>query len=163
MDGLQPTQPSVLRQIAQNRRCTCPGDRSWPCAVCAVDLIQLRSKAHRAAAPLCKGRLRHSPLLPSPPTAGFSFQLVKHPGKQIRSHLTSLHDAGSVTEVHGPIPSQSWSAHVTPTPKQTSLLLRLTLYLSSPSAFYVWTSQEQMTARSLPVILEFPKVQLLSN
>lgn len=45
MDGLQPTQPSVLREIAQNRRCTCPSDRSWPCVICGVDLIQLRSKA----------------------------------------------------------------------------------------------------------------------
>lgn len=79
---------------------------------------------------LCKGRLRHSSLLPFPPTAGFSFQLVKHTGKQIRSHLMSLHDAGSVRwSYKGPSLPKA-GVHMSPRPQNKPLCFSDSLFTS---------------------------------
>lgn len=106
------------------------------------------------------GRLRHSPCAALPTHISFSLQLLIHAGKQSRSHLISLQDGVSVRQGQGTIPSPT---RAYTSPQHQNKLLRLPLYLSPPSAFWLWASQEQMTDRSLTVVLEFPKAQLLSN
>lgn len=128
MGGLQPTQPSVLGETAQNRSCTCPGDRAWPCAVCGVDLLQPRGKAPLwpCSTSLCCPAHPHQLLLAAP-EPGWEAELIPS-------------DVPAGTRDH-PLPNQG--THVTPTPKQTSLLLLFTSAHLQPFGFGLLRSRWQ--------------------
>lgn len=123
--------------------------------------------SYHAALPLCKGRLRHSTCAALPTHIRFLVSACEPHWKanQIPSNIATWCSLSEI-EVQETIPCQNWNTQVTPNTKTNlfaSQTRSLPQFTFKPAAFWVWTSQKQMTARSLPVILEFPKAQLLSN
>lgn len=120
MDGLQPTQPSVLRENAQIEDALAlardPGlvlSVAWICSSWGAKLL-----AYRAAPPLCKGRLRHSPSHP----LRFLISVCEPHCKanQIPSNIAAWCSI-SETEVQWTIPSQNLPKQNV-TPKTTTSL-----------------------------------------